>query len=329
MSILLIADIHLNDNPRDEYRHKFIEQLSKTTDYDHIYILGDLTDHKDRHSAQLVNRIVDHLYTLGRIAPVTILRGNHDYVEADNPFFEFVLRIKNITWINRPTQIGKWLWLPHTNNYKRDWEGVPINDPDINLIFAHNTFKGALSEHGKELDGIPATLFGGTQVISGDVHVPQRVGPVTYVGAPYTIDFGDDFKPRMLKLDGNKLTSIPCTGPQKRLLEMQTTAGDGFELTKGTRPANKGDIVKIMVKLRSGDYAQWGDIKASIEKWASKQGYEVYRILPVMDAKPRMSKQIKTSPKSDEEFLKGYSKQQHIDAATLAIGLELLKDHAR
>src|SRR5205814_1607714 len=90
------------------------------------------------------------------------------------------------------------LFLPHTNNYKRDWKGLDFSK--YQWIFAHNTFQGA-NIGPRRLEGIPTSIFPrNAKVISGDIHVPQHFGPIEYVGAPYRIDFGDDYEPRVLFL---------------------------------------------------------------------------------------------------------------------------------
>ena len=67
MNILLLADLHLTTTSRDEYRWKLFpwlyEAIIKNT-VKYLFILGDLTESKNYHSAQLVNRIVDELCKL-------------------------------------------------------------------------------------------------------------------------------------------------------------------------------------------------------------------------------------------------------------------------
>ena len=94
MRPLIFTDIHLTDNPREEYRWRVFDDaivqflfLKKATD---IMILGDLTDRKDNHSASLVNRLVRNVKRLAELAPVTVLMGNHDYLDPINPFFGFL-----------------------------------------------------------------------------------------------------------------------------------------------------------------------------------------------------------------------------------------------
>jgi hypothetical protein len=198
-----------------------IAALIKKHKVDELIVLGDLTEEKDYHPATLVNALVDVIYSFSQLCEVIILRGNHDYTSIDCPFFQFLRRMDRVRWLNTVTRlklsIGDCLFLPHTRDYKTDWAKLPQLE-ELDWIFAHNTFEGSVTEHGKRLSGIPTTFFDDFRVISGDIHAPQDVGSVRYVGAPYQIDFGDLFEPRVLLLDRMGIKSISVFGPQKRLL---------------------------------------------------------------------------------------------------------------
>jgi hypothetical protein len=227
VKVLVTADLHLSANPRDAYRFKFMDRIPRLIEKYEVgmlLVLGDLTEMKDYHGSELVNKIAGYFKSYADMIPVVISRGNHDGTDPNNPFYQFLQHIKGITWINNPTEdlgegIGPAMYLPHTSNYKKDWAN--INFDKYRWVFAHNTFKGAQGGFGHILDGIPIDVFpADARVISGDIHVPQKIGPVRYVGAPYRIDFGDQYQPRVLLLEGDKLTSIKLGGPQKQLIDM-------------------------------------------------------------------------------------------------------------
>ena len=69
MRRLLTADWHLTDKPLDEYRWDFIPWLGKQLKdkkIDVLYILGDLTEKKDKHNAIFLNRILCSINFLKR-----------------------------------------------------------------------------------------------------------------------------------------------------------------------------------------------------------------------------------------------------------------------
>ena len=103
------------------------------------------------------------------------------------------------------------------------------------------------------------TFSKGAKVYSGDIHTPQKAGPVTYVGAPYLVDFGDDYAPRVIVLDGNKEISVPVPGPQKRLIIWGDNQLD----------AKPGDILKIRVHFTPKDSGSWWNVRDDINAWAS------------------------------------------------------------
>ena len=328
-STLVTADLHLSDNHRDGYRHAFLRYLPDLVEKHNarrLLILGDLTEEKDRHGAWLVNEIVEHISALAELCPVYIIRGNHDYITAEHPFYTFVCKIKNVYWYNEPHTksmrgLGNCLFLPHTTNYEQDWD--EINYKEYDWIFAHQTFTGAVGENGQTLDGIPRHIFPrDAKVISGDVHVPQAIRPVTYVGAPYLIDFGDDYEPRMLLLDGSKIKSIPCKGAQKRLVDIISLT----DLKKAEKNLQPGDVLKVRVTLDPSQTGEWAITQAAVRDWGAERGFLVHAVPVVSGGSPAAPKRSKTSPRNDKQLIEAYVKRRKASKAVLETGLRLLEE---
>ena len=323
MSILVVADLHLSDKLRDSYRFqamKIITGIVKDKSVNEIYLLGDLTEEKDHHSAELVNQVVECVYQFSQLVEgIVIIRGNHDYTSIDCPFFGFLSRLDRVSWINKPMGVGRYLFLPHTTQYKRDWKGLDFKGYD--WVFAHQTFNGAAVGFGRELEGIPLTVFPrGVQVISGDIHVPQKLGCVTYVGAPYQVDFGDDYSPRVLLLTGQGIKSIPVPGAQKRLVEV----GSIDQLDKFTG-LSSGDILKVRVSITQRQKAKWSAIRESILGWGEKHGYVIHAIQPVVQQEQAQGVQIRSDRRSDRKVLTDFAQQNGVDERTVKTGLSLLE----
>jgi len=335
-----ITDLHLTDNPLDNYRHEFVSkhfpEMANKNRPDGFLILGDLTEEKDRHSAKLVNKVVRALDRLAYIAPVVVLMGNHDYHDEGHPFFEFLNHVQNIAFIDSVTdgqELGKtfapfydYLFLPHTRDYKRDWDGFltkPKRFEEYDCVFAHNTFDGADTGYGRKLDGIPADVFGKAKVLAGDIHNPQRIGPVEYIGAPYTVDFGDDYDPRVAQLDGGRVGFASVARfPQKRLIHI----APGKDLRDYAKGFNEGDILKVRVDVETME--AWGAIVKLVQKMASDLGANAVRVEPVIErrAKPKkVSKAGNESAISDKEILHNFADRNRLDDATLETGLDLLE----
>jgi predicted phosphodiesterase len=335
MKSLLTGDWHLNPNPRDAYRHKWQKELRELLSkhgIDYLFMLGDLTDEKDNHGSWLVNELVDDVYELTQIVKAVIfVEGNHDRSFKHNPYFRFLQRLERTFWVHTPTplvdlgvkELGDVLLLPHTGNYKKDWKDVDLKE--WSCIFTHNTFKGAISESGEELRGIPLEVLPPhVPVFSGDVHVPQVLGPkknLVYVGAPYTQKFGDTYQPRVIVLDSGRTPwyAINCTGPRKRLVQFSIKDMGDTQID-----CEPGDILKVRVELGTGDYAQWSEIRALVYEWAAAEGYVIDTVSPTSQVRKVSVRRSVAAAKTDKELVGVYAKGQQLDDRTVQTGLELL-----
>lgn len=325
MAILFTGDIHLNANKLDSYRHVFMAEtlpaLVRKHDVDMLVILGDLTTEKDYHGAWLVNRLVGYLKELSVLCPVIINRGNHDYTDPENPFFGFLSALDRVIWVNKPLRGDRILYLPHTINWERDWAGLDFSQ--CRLICAHQTFEGA-RVGPRQFEGIPLDIFPeNARIISGDIHVPQSFDIVTYAGAPYLCNFGDDYLPRVLLWDGEprtKFKSIPVPGQQKRLLEL-TSIG---ELDGCLRMVSKGDICKVRIALHAKDHVQWPNIQERVRRWGTENGLQIYAVQPkVIGQKGVATARRRTDARTDQQLVRLYGEANAVGAQTLKIGLEL------
>jgi DNA repair exonuclease SbcCD nuclease subunit len=321
--ILITSDLHWNNKTRDQYRHDYVDTIArevKKNGVDRLFILGDLTDDKDHHGAWLVNKVFYHVYRLSQICPVAVLKGNHDYLDPSVPFFGCLGLLENVTWMNDPMTPG-WidgLFLPHTNNYQKDWGRFDIKS--FKRVFTHNTFKGAKSESGQKLDGIPPSVFSKKQmVISGDIHLPQEVGPIEYVGSPYPIDFGDDLDKHMILLDykGN-IRYIEYEGPRKILLDL--SLGDPFHVDG----LEKGDILKVRVNINADEFAKFQEYKDQIKRYLEGQDCVVHMVQPVFDRGGPVQTRRRLRKKSDEEVLEAYAKATKVKKPVVKTGLRLM-----
>jgi DNA repair exonuclease SbcCD nuclease subunit len=317
---IITGDLHLSHNPRDDYRFgfmKWLEKYARKRKPDQIVIAGDLTEEKDRHPAELVNKVVDHVHALAQIAPVIALEGNHDYKDEGHAFFAFLSRIPNTRWISKPTAIGDMLCLPHTNNYKRDWKHIDLAAYDTRLC--HQTFNGASVGFGRKLEGIPLDVLPRNGVtLCGDIHVPQTMGKLIYIGAPYHVDFGDDFASRIIeqtKGDGRSIDT--STLPQKRAFTLEPV-----HARNALGKANPGDIVQITVEVETMD--GWNKIHEQIE------GEAAFLQLRVWSVKPKVMKQATrrrhkvADARSDRDVLAAFGRRHGLSTGIMKRGEKLL-----
>lgn len=284
---LCLADIHMTNVSRDRYRwglFPWVEEQVKKHDVDQVIIAGDLTDAKDRHPATLVERLVSGVARVAALCPVIILKGNHDYIDPEHPFFGFLSKIHNVSFICEPTQLNlrvargveKCVFLPSDNNWREAWDIEQVTKADY--IFTHCTYAGCRLDNGTRApDGIPTDVFGDFegQVLSGDIHVPQRLGQPygpEYIGSPYHIDFGDRFVPRALLIEKSgkfKDLRFPC--PEKIVWDIE---GDGP--LENTPAVDVGDQVKIRVYLKRASFPSFPKMRGTLTAWAEEQKVELF-----------------------------------------------------
>lgn len=311
--MLIVTDLHCTDRERDEYRWELFPWLAaqaEETESEEILVLGDLTDSKDGHSAALVNRIIENLLSLP--AKVYVLKGNHDYIDEGKPFFNF-MNFHNLRFISEPTilelEVGDVLMLPHTRAPSEEWAELELLtiDPQYSLICCHQTFDGADAGGGFRLQGgissnfFSKTLEIDTPVIAGDIHVPQTIGDVTYVGTPYPVNFGDSHEPRALEvfeMMGGKLEMSSIAVPS--IKKVSATITHMHELHDlGLRP---GDQLKLKVRLPRTDFHLWDKIKADTSELLRVQGVLLHSIsLETIEARrdqPSFSKKKMNKAKS-------------------------------
>ncbi len=272
-STILMSDLHLTDKPEDRHRFNIFgivrEVSSKFSNYD-LIILGDITEKKDKHNSELVNSILNHLFSLfddGRLLSIKILTGNHDFIDRSRPYFTFLNHHTKIQFITEPLvqhvahSKETILYLPYSNNPMEEWK--KFTGP-YTYVFMHQSVQGGQTQSGYIIDTkLPATYFvkKAKKVYSGDLHVPQVIENITYVGAPYHVYFGDIYTGRVLVLD-QKETSVQ-TGhrfPKKLHLIIDNQDLSPLEVIQ------TGDQVKVTVRLDPIEFSNYKEIKEKIKK---------------------------------------------------------------
>jgi Calcineurin-like phosphoesterase len=325
MTWLFSTDLHLTDRPRDAYRFGLFKWLSKQQERHKVtatFLLGDITDSKDRHSSALVNRIIDELIQLKR--PVYILRGNHDGLSPQSPFFRFLSCIEGIKFIVRPTFDGDLgvAFVPHCVDqptFDAACGGIPSK---INALLLHNTFDGAIAESGSRLTGLsasPIEVLKPARVYAGDVHKPQQCGPVTYVGAPFHVRHGDQFEPRVLLLKGEHEQDLHFECPRKLIL----TVRDPDEIAG---KAKRGDQVKVIVELAREEAVEWHEHKSRVLAACKEGGLEVFGIeMKITSGKRRERIELEAAhAKTPSEIMKAFCATEGVASNVKQAGLELI-----
>ncbi len=330
---IITTDLHLTSKPEDVYRiglFPWLMQKCEKYKVDYVFILGDLTDLKDNHSANLVNDIVYYLTNLSKFAKVVILKGNHDYIDPDRPFFGFLNKIKNVKFVTRKKHalvLGDdiFMFLPHTKNPIDEWEDCKESMTHVDYVMMHQTIKGSLASNGMEMDGIKKSIFKTckARVFSGDIHVPQTIGNVEYVGSPYHVHFGDTFKPRVLLVSGATQRDLYYPTVCKHTIRINRP--DKLRDWPNLHPK---DQVKVRLSLGREEYVDWQKHKREVVDICKELDLDLYGV----ELEDRKINQKKSKTKQQDmnyisdpnEVFDKFCKRQKVSKYVRGIGSKLI-----
>lgn len=329
MKFLVTSDLHLTDRPQDNYRFglfKWLRDQAQKHNVKTIFLLGDITDRHDAHRAELVNRIVFELVALRNAGlDVHILKGNHDYVDPKNPFFDFI-QYAGLNFYKEPEIVVKggktFLLLPHTRHPKNDWN---FDLSDIEYIMMHHTFAGARASNGMPMDGLPPDFFDTKATIySGDIHVPQQVGPVIYCGSPYHVRFGDSYEPRVILDNNGKRHDLHYPAPKKHTLEIRKP-----ERLRVLPGLSRGDQVKVRLRLRRAEFYNWSELRRQCIEICDELGLVHDGRIEVIELKRKTLQKEKVSTSNNVDPLEvfyRYCEKEGLDKTVKEVGEWLVKE---
>lgn len=314
---------------------RYVEWLAQQVSpqrIDATIILGDLSDAKDHHAGQFVNNVVDRLVSLADMAPLHILFGNHDGPSPDRPFWRFLDQLQNIDYYTLFTITAPLVMVPFgAESALLSWVNAPYDRAQYPgyYVFMHATVNGARVENGTTLTNdalLPARFlpkgFKG-RVFSGDVHVPQTIGDVEYVGTPYHIHYGDGFDPRTLVFDTKtgKLTALRYPDAP-RLITLRMDPCTEFEFEN----LLENDRVKLVgvpsVELLPQD---WQAYVREARQVLDAHGITLASAVLERRKETGLLPAAPTAHRSDEAIVRTYAQRMRYDAEVTAAGVELVK----
>lgn len=252
--------------------------------------------------------------------------GNHDYLKQDEAFFTFLNHHPKIRFINRAAVIDGNLFLPYSKNPTEDWAHYEFND--FPFIFMHQTFNGAVSENGQKMSSqLSGDFHCHNTIYSGDIHVPQVIGDVTYVGSPYPVRFGDSFKARCI-LRKEHLKEVDLYYPTIKRATLDLTATGQLKQSG----LGRGDQTKIRMRLSAADRPLFDSIRREVLEEAKSLGIDVVSFdLTAATARRPLYVNIDNNGKADIVFtndiehLLSFSDEHELPGSVLDTGLNLLE----
>jgi hypothetical protein len=330
MNALLFTDPHLTDRAQDEYRWAIFDKLAAIAIEEcvtHIFDLGDTWDRKDRHSGSLLNRTIKSFTWLAEEtgASIYILEGNHDAPTVGQHYWEFLDRV-GVHYITQPSlKAGIWL-LPFSPNPVEDWKGIRFLD--AHAIFMHQTVAGSMIEDGRRIEKAPhpmPLLPRGIPIYSGDVHRPQTIGGVTYIGVPHPTRFGESWPNRVFLIKNGEFghpIEKTVTGMRKLILELNSF----HELREVT--VHPDDQVKIRYKLLASDMELWPSIEAEIRAWAKHKNVFISSLEAniIASDEPGAREQGLEALTTPEEVIRMFGAREQLSEDAVAVGLSVLQE---
>lgn len=334
---LLTSDLHFVAEPACEYRWGLWPWLRETAKEERcktICILGDLVDRKDNHPAVLVNRIADEVRKTRDETGcnIVILAGNHDWLKEGEEFFKFLRHMDGVHYVTEPwehtdTKGALSMFLPFAKDPATAWKGL-YSLEQYDFVFMHQTIKGSIASNGQRMDGeaLPDIFDGVGRIYSGDIHVPQKIGGIEYVGSPYHVHFGDNFTPRVVLLQSlNNALDLHVPGMPRRVVVKASNMKDLYAQLGKLRAR---DQVKVRLELTPEERHEWKSLRRQATDMVRADSLELDAIELIAIGGDGMrithGRSRRLAGMSPEQALTRYVEDNELGGDALEEGLRLL-----
>ncbi len=188
-----ISDIHFNINNLELASTALRAALDKAYSLSvPLIIAGDLHDTKAIIRGEVANQLLD----IFSKTPVQtyILVGNHDLLNekgAENGLN--YLKSENVSIISHPVCWPGYevRFIPYQNTTQK-FKDALSSIPKGSIVVCHQGVQGAfLGDYVQDKTSVDPGSLEGYTLISGHYHRNQTVGPLTYIGSPFTHTFGE------------------------------------------------------------------------------------------------------------------------------------------
>jgi hypothetical protein len=286
-----------------------------------VIILGDLFDTKEIIRGKIFNYVCQRLSSSK--LKFVILVGNHDWFNLDcaDHSLKALKLFDNVTVVDQPLKMGKVGFLPYYEDlarFKKDAKALGVK-----RLFIHQGVVGFDYGNGLLADGsghgeIEAEALSGFEtVISGHFHKYATKGNLTFLGTPFSKDFGET----------DQVKYIGIFDDQTGVLELVKTPfprHQTFDVRLGPNPNE--DVVKVYndkgnniyrfrligteLQISQVDMANFPDAKFLEEP---------------TDGDQVGNSNVKDTDSNEQKFLVWAKEIKGLDPETIAEGLEILK----
>lgn len=328
----LVSDPHFSIRPNDEFfwglQHQLIDIVQQNK-VNTILFDGDLCNSKDNHSSILVNRVTDLLVELSKhVKQIYILRGNHDGIDPNNPYWRWLNHLEGIEFIHKMQHRllnGRNVWfLPHSTDPVTEWKDLDLSS---SVVFTHIAVDGVTVANGYKLETtLKPEFFDETLITwSGDIHDFQVLGKLNYIGSPYATTFGNNnFKGRVVVFDMHTLEYESKFLSFPNRLTYDCSSSDDFQHQAYLQP---GDQVKVRLHLTQETMGSWRDTKEEIKQFVvnCKASMLFDMVKPKIESRTLVTASTKSNKGNPFEI---YCASNNITPELQELGRSILNDKA-
>jgi DNA repair exonuclease SbcCD nuclease subunit len=309
-----------------------VGELGRKYQVKRIFLLGDVFELKDRIPARIMILFAEAVAKYP--CPLTILRGNHDFAEDEYAPIRLLEREGKIDFISNPwvdfskTSTSNGIaFLPYFrkwNQFVEEWKRLHFliegHSEPTKLFLFHNTVPGSKFANNRKAEGeFDLPTIKNVRYLAGDIHLPQKVGPIQYLGSPYQVDFGEEGQDKFVylyKTEGDILTPVELKYPKFISVDVST-------INDIEQKDIEGNYVRMIGEVLKEKKEQVEECKKILESWNPK--------FVVSAVKYRTEKKTRIDvAKSDHQAVLSEFLQQSetgLDKKRLLeVGLDLIKE---
>lgn len=193
MKVLFIGDPHLKIN-RFDLATSFLTWLNALIEEQKPDLVVNLGDTFDTHAvlrSEVLNEFMLHVYhVISLKIPYVYLVGNHDMYRPNDSKYHamkpFKGKIKDFIVVDEIIDWKGMTFVPYQYN------GATFPRKTLPIVVAHQTFIGADYGPIRATEGVDAaSVVGCDLIVSGHIHTKSVLGPVLYVGSPFSQSAAD------------------------------------------------------------------------------------------------------------------------------------------
>ena len=276
--ILVIADLHFQDNSEIGFFNLFIEKIDKLLQqrkYDYCVQLGDI-HHKFKVDSRATQTLICNLFTtIVRFCPLYVLVGNHDmddsqqFLTENHTFIPFK-KWPKVTIVDTPVRVRLGditaIFCPYVPKGRLVEALDTLSYKDADVVFCHQEMYGCKMGAITSIDG-DHWSDDYPMIISGHIHNKHMVGKnIIYPGMPYDLGWDESEKRYVLEMtcgETIKLNYILSTMPRKIIVRL-----DYEQAIKWTVP-DENNYYKLKVCCTASQFKEFSstrkDLKAKVK----------------------------------------------------------------